>query len=88
MAVEDAWDYTVVQRHGLSPRRINRLLLMLPHIRHVALNAIAHIFELKQQAKVPIEELLMEMMSGHKSSSQSSPPSSQSPSDTGASTSP
>ena len=72
-AVEEAWNYTVVQRHGHSPCRVFRLLLLLPHVRRQALNSIAHIFELKQEASIPMRDLLCEMMEGHKPKVHTSP---------------
>ena len=65
-AVEEAMEYTVVRRGHQPPSRIQRLLLLLPHIRHCALNAIAHVHDIKQEATVPIMDLLREMMDGRK----------------------
>lgn len=62
--VHEALEHTVLRRQRQPPGRLLHLLGMLPHIRSIALLSLQHIGSIKSSAKVPLEDLLSEMMEG------------------------
>uniref|UniRef100_A0A4W5K8M0 Estrogen receptor n=1 Tax=Hucho hucho TaxID=62062 RepID=A0A4W5K8M0_9TELE len=49
-----------------QPRRQAQLLLLLSHIRHMSNKGMEHLYNIKCKNKVPLYDLLLEMLDGHR----------------------
>nr|XP_029532304.1 estrogen receptor isoform X2 [Oncorhynchus nerka] len=49
-----------------QPRRQAQLLLLLSHIRHMSNKGMEHLYSIKCKNKVPLYDLLLEMLDGHR----------------------
>ena len=58
----DALHHVVSIKFPSDSVRIQELLLLMPHIRQVSLRGIAHMFDFKNEAAVPLCDLLLEML--------------------------
>ena len=69
----EAWEYTVLRRQGQPASRLLSIMCLLPHIRMLSMHSVQHIDSIKQTTRVPLEDLLAEMMDGSSKSSRVMP---------------
>ena len=58
----DALQYTVLEQHGGDIGRLSQLLMLLPHVRQVAMQTIQHFLSLSAHCILPKFALLKEMV--------------------------
>ncbi|CAH1792113.1 unnamed protein product [Owenia fusiformis] len=58
----DALRDTTQRHYAGDVRRLSRLLLLMPHIRHASLRGVALLYSIKNESSIPICDLLREML--------------------------
>ena len=64
--VNEAFNYTVVERHGGNSQRVIQLLLLLPHIRSIGSDVLHWLLRVKQERGPLLCDLLHEMIDANR----------------------
>jgi hypothetical protein len=58
-------EYTVFETLNKPRARICQILMLLPHLRQMNIQAVHHMFELQHEQSIPIGDLIQELMKSH-----------------------